>query len=168
MKKTTVLLVLAILLASASVAHAQAVGSVRGGARDRAPVLDAKDFNLQKYLGRVVLLVFWKSPDEESAAMLPWLSLMQEDYGEDGLSVVAVNTDAKSGAAKEAVQIIHPHIQVVLDPTSRLVARYELGKIPSGFFYDRAGGSRGSFTGFVSGETDTVAIDIEKLLKEKP
>ena len=172
MKKTTALLVLAALLivsaiASAS-AHAQAVGSVRGGARDRAPVLDAKDFNLQNFEGRVVLLAFWKAGEEQSDAMVPWLSHLQEDFGQDGLSVVAVNLNNQSAAAAGAVETMHPHVQVVLDPTSRLATRYHLGTIPSGLLFDRAGGSRGSFTGFVGGETDTLEVDIVELLKEKP
>lgn len=167
MRKTTALLIMIAMLTAAS-AQAQAVGSVRGGARDRAPVMDAKDFNIQKFEGRVVLMAFWRAGEEESDAMTPWLSHLQETYGHDGLSVVAVNLNSQSGAAADAVGTMNPHIQVVLDPTSRLASRYEIGRVPSGLLYDRAGGPRGSFTGFVVEDADTLATDIEELLKMKP
>lgn len=168
MRNNTVLLVLATLLVTLASAQAQSVGSVRGGSRDRAPVLDARDFNIKNYEGRVVLVAFWRVGDEESDIMAPWLSDLQGRYGQDGLTVVAVNLNSQSSAAAGAVGLMDPHIQVVLDPTSRLATHYQLGRVPSGFLYDRAGGDRDSFAGFRSGMTDTISVVIEELLKEKP
>lgn len=163
MKK--ILLILALVTLAAGAAFAQVPAS-RGGSRDRVPVLPAEDFKLESLEGRVVLMAFWNTPDEASARMLPWLSRLQEDFGVDGLTVVAVSVDQKSSASTEAVGALHPRIQVVLDPTGRMVAKQELAQVPGGVFFDREGVRVFDFIGFKNEDIELLTPVVEAMVAE--
>ena len=163
MKKT--LLIIALVSLTTSVALAQ-TGAVRGGSRNRVPVLTVKDFNLKALEGRVVLMAFWKVPDPANDTMVPWLNRLQAEYGEAGLTVVAVNVNERSSAGSDAAAVMHDQIQIVLDPTGRLASHHRLGGVPGGIFFDRAGGRRGDFLGFSHGGMDTLTAQVDSLVAE--
>lgn len=163
MKK--ILLILALVTLAAGAAFAQAPAA-RGGSRDRVPVLPAEDFQLEALKGRVVLMAFWVAPDEGSARMLPWLNRLQEDFGDKGLTVVAVNLNDKSAGAGDAFQTLHPRMQVVMDPTRRLFEKKELSQIPAGILYDRTGDPLLAFDGFKAGDGGILVPVIESMLLE--
>jgi thiol-disulfide isomerase/thioredoxin len=167
MKKTLTISALFVLLATAALAQTGGVGAVRGGSRDRIPVVDAKDFDLNKLAGRVALVAFWKTPDEESARMLPWLNQLQQDLDGKGLTVVAVNVDEKAGAAVDALSLFHPRIQVVIDSRGRMPSRYGLSQVPGAVLFDRGGGRRGEMIGFPVSLTDSLTTVVTALVDEE-
>ena len=163
MNKTLLILALVALAAGAALAQAPAA---RGGSRDRVPVLPAEEFKLESLKGRVVLVAFWQTPDEGSARMLPWLNRLQEDYGDKGLTVVAVNLNDESAGASDAAQTLHPRMQVVLDPTRRMFEQRELAQVPAGVLYDRAGEVILAFDGFQIEDPETLTPVIEAMVIE--
>lgn len=163
MKKILTILTAVALLAPAALAQ---TGAVRGGDRDRLPVLDAKDFNLKRLAGRVALVAFWKTPDEASDLMLPWLSGLQEEYGQAGLTVVAVNENEKTAGAADAAAVLHPRIQLVIDAQGRLPTRYGLSQVPGLVLFDRAGERRGLYQGFAADEADSLAAAVAAVVGE--
>lgn len=163
MKK--ILLVLALVSLAAGAAFAQAPAA-RGGSRDRVPVLPAEEFKLESLMGRVVLMAFWVAPDEPSARMLPWLNRLQEDYGDKGLTVVAVNLNDKSAGAGDAAQNLHPRMQVVLDPTRRMFESHEMSQVPGAILFDREGEALLAFDGFKDGDDKILTPMVEALILE--
>ena len=62
-RKIMVPVLIATVVLVGAMALAGPEGSVRGGNRDRVPVLAARDFNLDALEGRVVLVGFWRAVD---------------------------------------------------------------------------------------------------------
>ena len=141
--------------------------SVRGGNRERVPVLNARDFNLENYVGKVVMVAFWQGFNcPPCEAYISWLTEMRGLYLEDGLIVVAVNVDRDSAAATDLANKIHSRSQIVLDPTGRMVASYELESVPSTYLHDRNLNLAAKFVNFVPSETDSLATTITEVLKK--
>ena len=150
-----------------AVALAGPEGTVRGESRDRVAVLSVKDFNLQTYEGKVVLVGFWQAKCEQCEAYILWLTRMQESHGKEGLVIVAVNQDRDAHAATDLMNKIHQKTQVVIDPTGKMGSRYKLEGMPSSYLYDRNLDMQAKFVGFVPEETDPLEKEIVKLLKKK-
>ncbi|MCK9995133.1 MAG: TlpA family protein disulfide reductase [Candidatus Krumholzibacteria bacterium] len=169
-RKIIIPLLVVLITMVGALALAGPEGSVRGGDRDRTPVLSVKDFNLQAYEGKVVLIGFWQRQGpqcEDCEAYISWLTRMQESHGKEGLVIVAVNQDQVETAALDLMKLIHPRIQVVMDPTGKMGSRYELEGIPSSYMYDRNLNMQAKFVGFVPEETEAMEKEIVKLLKKK-
>ncbi len=160
--------VLLLIGLMAAVALAGPEGSVRGGSRDRAPVLSPKDFNLKRLEGKVVLIGFWQGIDcKPCEAYILWLTQMQADHGEDGLVIVAVNQDRDSAGASDLANKIHPRTQIILDPTGRMGSDYQLEGMPSTYLYDRNLNMKYKFVSFVPEESDSLETAIVDLLKQE-
>jgi len=142
-------------------------GTVRGESRDRVAVLSVKDFNLQAYEGKVVLVGFWQARCEQCEAYISWLTRMQASHGEEGLIIVAVNQDRDTAAAATLMNKIHEKTQVVIDPTGKMGSQYQLEDMPSSYLYDRNLNLQAKFVGFVPEETKPLEDEIVKLLKKK-
>ncbi len=92
---------------------------------------------------------------------------MQSRYGVDGLVIVAVNQDRDVSAATDLLNKIHARTQVVLDPTGKMGASYQLEGMPSTYLYDRNLNMREKFVGFVPEETDSLETTIVNLLEQE-
>lgn len=163
-------LLVALITLTGTLALAGTEGTVRGQSRDRVPVLSVKDFNLEAYEGKVVLIGFWQKQGLqclECEAYISWLTRMQETYGQEGLIIVAVSQDTEEAAALDLMNMIHPRTQVVMDPTLKMGSRYNLEGMPSSYLYDRNLNMQATFVGFVPEETDALEKEIVKLLKKK-
>jgi cytochrome c biogenesis protein CcmG/thiol:disulfide interchange protein DsbE len=167
-RKMMIALLVVTVTLTGSLALAGPEGSVRGGSRERVPVLNAKDFNLASLEGKVVMVAFWQGFNCPTCeAYISWLTEMQGLYLEDGLVVVAVNVDRDSAAAKDLANKIHERSQIVLDPTGRMVGSYELESVPSTYLHDRNLNLVAKFVDFVPGETDSLVTTITELLEKE-
>lgn len=166
-RKYLIPLLVGVTLLAAAVATAGPGGAVRGGSRDRVAVISAKDFNLKNLEGNVVLVAFWQSQCEQCEAYIKWMTDMQARHLDDGLVIVAVNQDRDSAAAADLLNKIHPRSQVVLDPTGRMAAQYELDAMPCSYLHDRNLGLQDKFPGFVPEDTKAVEAALVKLLEQE-
>jgi thiol-disulfide isomerase/thioredoxin len=164
-RKMMISLLIVTVSLTGSLALAGPEGSVRGGNRERVPVLNARDFNLDSMVGKVVMVGFWQGTNCPTCeAYISWLTEMQERYLEDGLIIVAVNVDRDSGAATDLANKIHARSQIVLDPTGRMAASYELEGVPSTYLHDRNLNPAAKFVNFVPEESDSLVTTITELL----
>jgi len=169
-RKIMIPLLAGLITITGTLASAGPEGTVRGGDSGRTPVLSVKDFNLQAYEGRVVLIGFWQKQGpqcEQCEVYISWLTRMQEMHGQEGLVIVAINQDPEEAAALDLMKLIHPRTQVIIDPTGMMGSRYELEAMPSSYLYDRNLDLQAQFVGFVPEETESVEKEIVKLLKKK-
>lgn len=119
-----------------------------GGAPAPSVILAAKDFHLEDFQGKVVLLDFWASWCGPCRESVPWLVRMQHKYGSEGLVVVPINLDRDFDKALKMLQQLGPDLTRVVDPEGYLAAQYDLEGMPSSFIYDRLGKLVASHVGF--------------------
>lgn len=130
-------------------------------------VIPAGDFDWAQYSGQVVVLDFWAGWCKPCKQVLPWLSELQEKYGEQGLVVIAVNVDRPEAVPHETIAGLHKDIVVVLDPKRDFSRPYRLEALPTAILLDRQGRIRARDKGFNSEELHRRERDIVKLLKEE-
>jgi thiol-disulfide isomerase/thioredoxin len=131
------------------------------------PVQPASEFNLEAYHGQVVLLDFWASWCAPCKQSMPWLSKMQEQYGDRGLQIVAVNLDGKLNDAAEMLATLDPGIRVVHDPNGKLAELFNLEGMPSAYLHDRQGRLTASHVGFLPAEREVKEEQIRTLLEQE-
>ena len=130
-------------------------------------ILPAAEFNLERWEGQVVFVDFWASWCEPCKKSMPWLSRMQQKYGDDGLVVVAVNLDKKLAAASRMLDTLDTGVQVVHDPEGKLADHYELQGMPSAFLYDRSGELIVRHVGFLASEAEDKEEQIRQALMKE-
>ncbi|MBK7673216.1 MAG: TlpA family protein disulfide reductase [bacterium] len=142
-----------------------ATGAVAGEPAER-PVLAAAEFALADHAGKVVALDFWASWCKPCKASMPWLSRMQQQYGGQGLQIVAVSVDADEASMRSRLGDIDPGIIVVFDPKGELAAQYKLEGMPTTYLIDRAGKLVASHVGYRDADAGKREAEIAAMLKE--
>jgi len=137
------------------------------GATEREVPVD--QFDLDDYAGKVVVLDFWASWCPPCVKAMPFLSAMQEKYGEQGLVTVAVNLDQNPKAPDKMIGELHDDIIVVRDGGTGLLAReYKVTGLPTALVLDRSGNVVSTHVGFHDGEKASREAELKKLLAAKP
>jgi len=101
--------------------------------------IQAAEFDLSNYQGKVVVLDFWASWCVPCRRSFPWLNSMQEKFSDDGLVVIGVNVDAEPADAQNFLQEVPARFQLVSDHAGDLARRYEVIAMPSSYVFDREG-----------------------------
>ena len=95
--------------------------------------------SLDSLRGKVVLVDFWASWCDPCRKSFPWLSSLQEQYGDEGLVVVGINLDKTRQAADAFLNKIHAGFTVVYDPAAKTAEDYKVKAMPTSFIIDRTG-----------------------------
>jgi peroxiredoxin len=94
---------------------------------------------------------------------------MHQTFKEQGLVVIAVNTDEKRTAMEKFLKKRAISFTVVRDAAQKLVALADAPTMPTSYLVGRDGKVRFVHTGFQSADTPKkYTAEIESLLKEKP
>ena len=126
------------------------------------PALD-----LARFQGKVVLVDFWASWCAPCRQSFPWMARMRQQYGPQGLTVIAVNLD-EDGVAAERFLAGQPGaagFERIQDPGGHLAEAYGLTVMPSSFLFDRAGRPVHRQEGFRADEADAYERRIVQLLE---
>ena len=127
-------------------------------------VHDTDTLDLGRWRGKVVLLDFWASWCVPCRASFPWMNKMVDEFGGDGLVVVAVNVDDKREAA-ESFLADEPHrFEIVFDPAGCLPGRFGVAAMPTSFVFDRKGRVAFRHTGFLAEERGQYETHIKSVL----
>jgi cytochrome c biogenesis protein CcmG, thiol:disulfide interchange protein DsbE len=111
--------------------------------------------------GKVMLIDFWASWCAPCKRSLPWLDTLQKKYGEQGLQIVAINTDKqRADADKFLKQVPLPNLTVLLDPAGASPKAYGVQAMPSSMVIDANGKIAYVHRGF----TDASSAEIEKIV----
>ena len=120
--------------------------------------------DLARWRGKVVLLDFWASWCGPCRSSFPWMSAMLDEFGDQGLVVVAVNVD-EDRAAADAFLEREPHrFEIVFDPAGCLPEKFGVAAMPTSFLIDREGRIAFRHDGFLPEEQDGYRRHIEAVL----
>lgn len=117
--------------------------------------IEAADFNLADYQGKVVYLDFWASWCTPCRASFPFMADIAETLGDD-LRIVAVNVDENRDDAMAFLADYETPFDLVFDPEGQLAAQYQVPGMPTAFLFDRDGTPMGSHTGFRKKDMDAI------------
>jgi len=146
--------------------------SAFGGLKPGDAFPDLASFKLEGKLpegmkNKVVVVDFWASwcgPCKES---FPAMNELHKKYSERGLLIVAVNVDEARRDMDEFLKANPAAFTVVRDPAQALVAKANVGTMPSSFILDRQGKVCFMHSGFHGDKTvKQYEEEIESLLKK--
>lgn len=109
--------------------------------------LQAEDFDLANYSGKVVYVDFWASWCTPCRASFPFMADMAAEHG-DKLAIVAVNVDENRADADAFLNEFQTPFDIVFDQSGDLAAEFKVPGMPTSFLYDRSGTLIGQHVGF--------------------
>lgn len=130
-------------------------------------VMAADTLNLEAYKGKVVYVDFWASWCGPCRESFPWMKKIQQQYGKQGLVIIAVNVDQEQKLADSFLNEFHPDFNVLFDRDGKLAEDFKVSSMPSSFVIDRQGKPRFKHKGFHSNKQDQYESELLSLLSEK-
>jgi cytochrome c biogenesis protein CcmG, thiol:disulfide interchange protein DsbE len=123
--------------------------------------------DLNAFQGRVVYLDFWASWCGPCRQSFPWMEVLKDTYGPQGLEIVAVNLDRDRADADKFLQQFHPTFDLRFDPEGDLAERFKVQGMPSSMLIDRHGVTRFTHVGFRPVDVRLYEAQVRELLAEK-
>ncbi|HNI62796.1 MAG TPA: TlpA disulfide reductase family protein, partial [Agitococcus sp.] len=108
----------------------------------------ADTLNLDQYKGKVVYVDFWASWCGPCRESFPWMKKMQQQYGKDGLVIIAINVDQDKKLADKFLSEFKPEFNVLFDKDGKLAEDFKVSSMPSSYVLDREGKPRFKHKGF--------------------
>jgi thiol-disulfide isomerase/thioredoxin len=123
--------------------------------------------DLSAFQGRVVYLDFWASWCGPCRQSFPWMEMLRDTYGPQGLEVVAVNVDRDRADADKFLRQFPATFDVRFDPEGQIAEHYKVQGMPSSVLIDRHGVTRFTHVGFRPVDARVYEAQIRGLLAEK-
>jgi peroxiredoxin len=93
------------------------------------------------------------------------MNTMQEKYGQQNFTVVAVNMDQERSAADKFLAQYPAHFTVRYDPEGDLAKDFDVSTMPTSFILDAQGQIQSAHRGFLSQKTARYEAAIARLVK---
>ena len=110
MKKTLVLLALAIVILTAVIVADRRVSGSANVVSEFAD-LKGQQIDLAPYKGKVVMINFWATYCTPCLTEIPWMNEFQEKYGPKGFQILGINMD-EEGAEFVKKWLAEPHMAI--------------------------------------------------------
>lgn len=176
MSRPSLLPSIALLLAALSVGSAQAAEDPKAPAERPAAAefaletLAGKRVSLSDHEGKVVVISFWASWCKSCMRELPFLDEFAKKYADQGLVVLAINTDDPRTLpeVRRIVKRKRLKIPQLLDKEGAVLAALNpRGVMPFSLYLDRNHGIAETHDSFSSGDEVKIEAAIQRLLAEK-
>ena len=130
--------------------------------------IENQQITLSNLRGKVVLVNLWATWCPPCQAEMPAIEAIYEEYKDQGLEILGVNTTYQD-TPTDLEQFIPEHhltFPILLDSTALISKQYQLQALPTSFFIDRKGIIREVVVG---GPMSTALLrsKIEQLIQEK-
>jgi thiol-disulfide isomerase/thioredoxin len=125
--------------------------------------LRGREFSLDQYKGKVVLLDFWATWCSPCRMTMPLLEKLRHEY-HGGLVLLAINLQETEDVVRDYVRQQNLSSQVLLDEEGSVAEAYGAQSIPMQVLIDKNGSIRFVQLGFNPGMAAELRTEIEKLL----
>lgn len=126
----------------------------------------AHSLDLADYRGKVVIVDFWASWCAPCRQSFPWLNAMYDEYTDDGLVIIGVNTDIDAAEARQFLDEIPAKFEIVYDPEGELARDFGVVAMPSSYVFGRGGELDTRHLGFLRSRRDEYEAVIRRLIAE--
>jgi len=119
---------------------------------------------LARLRGQVVYIDFWASWCGPCRRSFPWMNELQRRYGDRGLTIIAINVDAKRADAERFLRQYPATFTVAYDSAGTTPGAYEVKAMPSSYLVDREGRIAGIEQGFLDERRAALEGHVRELL----
>jgi thiol-disulfide isomerase/thioredoxin len=113
-----------------------------------ARATSAESLDLASLRGKVVYVDFWASWCVPCRQSFPWMNEIQQQFGKEGLVVIAVNVDHDRADADAFMSRLAPTFRVSFDPGGALAEQFHVKGMPTSILIDRSGKVLAQHIGF--------------------
>ena len=128
---------------------------------------DGSTIALDQLRGRVVYLDFWASWCGPCRRSFPWMNEIEQRYAGRGLTVVAINVDAKREDAERFLRQYPAKFAVVYDASGATPRAYDVKAMPSSYLIDRNGKIARIEHGFLDEKRDALEEKIRSQVESR-
>jgi len=130
------------------------------------PARDGGSVHLGDLKGQVVMINFWATWCGPCRQEMPLLQQIQAKYESLGFTLLGVNVEPDSAAAKTWLQQVPVSFPILFDQRNEVAERFGVQGMPSSVFVDRAGNVRYVHRGYQPGDEAKYADMVRSLVKE--
>jgi len=125
-----------------------------------------KNIKLSELRGNVVMINFWASWCGPCRQEMPLLEKIHKKYKRLGFTLLGVNVEENSAAAKNYLKDVKVTFPILFDNTSKTSKLYKVSAMPTTILIDRNGNKRYLHKGYKPGYENDYKKQIKKLLRE--
>ena len=125
-----------------------------------------KNIKLSELRGDVVMLNFWASWCGPCRQEMPLLEKIYKKYKRLGFTLLGVNVEQDTNAAKNYLKKVKVSFPVLFDNTNKTSQLYNISAMPTTIIVDRNGNQRFLHKGYKPGYENDYIKQIKKLLRE--
>ena len=125
-----------------------------------------KNIKLSELRGEVVMLNFWASWCGPCRKEMPLLEKIYKKYKGLGFTLLGVNVEENSKAAKNYLKDVKVSFPILFDTTNKTSKLYNVSAMPTTILIDRNGNKRFLHKGYKPGYENDYKKQIKKLLRE--
>ena len=122
------------------------------------PSLDGKNVQLSDFAGQVVVVNLWATWCPPCRAEMPMLNVYYEAFRDEGVTILAVNSEEDAATVKQFMQTHGFSMPVLLDSQSDVFALYQATGLPTTVVIDREGRIQYVHTGEITAKKLDAAI----------
>ncbi len=123
--------------------------------------------SLKRQRNKVVIIDFWASWCIPCRHSFPWFNELQDRYGKQGLSVIAINLDKDKADAEQFLKLVPAEFTIAYDPDGTTAEKYNVKVMPSTYIIDRKGNMVHAHKGFKEHDKKRMEDIIRKLISSK-
>ena len=128
--------------------------------------MEGKNLKLSELRGNVVLLNFWASWCGPCREEMPLLNAIHNKYEPLGFTILGVNVEEQSDAAKDFIAQRPVDFPILLDSSNKVSKLYDVIAMPTTVVIDRDGNMRFLHQGYQSGDEAEYRNMVKKLVRE--
>ena len=125
-----------------------------------------KNIKLSEFRGQVVLLNFWASWCGPCRQEMPLLEKIYKKYKPLGFTILGVNVEENSAAAKKLLRNVKVSFPVLFDTKNITSNLYKVSAMPTTVIIDRNGNKRFLHKGYKPGYENDYKKQVKQLLRE--